>query len=96
MFVWESVLYGQFKDSSKSSKPRILDVLHTLTEGLFFPHRLCVSGSQILPAVCPTSALLGPACTRPADLLACPPLEEEIYDVDGKIEEYFAFDRKEE
>ncbi|XP_077618476.1 protein FAM149A isoform X1 [Crocuta crocuta] len=57
---------------------------------------LCVSGSQILPAVCPASALLGPACTRPADLLACPPLEEEIYDVDGKIEEYFAFDGKEE
>lgn len=57
---------------------------------------LCVSGSQILPGLCPASAPPGPACTRPGDLLACSPLEEEVYDVDGKIEEYFAFDRKEE
>ncbi|XP_029790633.1 protein FAM149A isoform X1 [Suricata suricatta] len=57
---------------------------------------LCVSGSQILPGVCPAPAPPGPACTRPADLLAWAPLEEEVYGVDGKMEEYFAFDRKEE
>ncbi|XP_040345930.1 protein FAM149A isoform X1 [Herpailurus yagouaroundi] len=57
---------------------------------------LCISGSQILPGVCSSPALPGPACTRPADCSAGSPLEEEVYDADGKMEEYFAFDRKEE
>ncbi|GAB5570156.1 protein FAM149A isoform X1 [Prionailurus iriomotensis] len=57
---------------------------------------LCISGSQILPGVCSSPALPGPTCTRPADCSAGSPLEEEVYDADGKMEEYFAFDRKEE
>ncbi|KAM4837279.1 protein FAM149A [Thomomys bottae] len=52
---------------------------------------LCVSGCQIVPAALPLSALPGPA-----DLQACPSLEEEVYNEDGKIEEYFAFDGKED
>ncbi|XP_059541603.1 protein FAM149A isoform X3 [Myotis daubentonii] len=58
--------------------------------------QLCISGSQILPAALAAPALPGPNCTEVADLAACSSLQEEIYDVDGKIEEYFAFDRKEE
>ncbi|XP_030782138.1 protein FAM149A isoform X1 [Rhinopithecus roxellana] len=57
---------------------------------------LCISGSQIVPAALSASALPGPDGTGVADLMACLSLEEEVYHVDGKIEEYFAFDRKED
>ncbi|MXQ84260.1 hypothetical protein E5288_WYG014199 [Bos mutus] len=57
---------------------------------------LCISGSQIVPAVLPAPSLPGPDGTRVVDLLAHSSLEEEIFDVDGKIEEYFAFDRKQD
>uniref|UniRef100_F1MUT2 Family with sequence similarity 149 member A n=1 Tax=Bos taurus TaxID=9913 RepID=F1MUT2_BOVIN len=58
--------------------------------------RLCISGSQIVPAVLPAPSLPGPDGTRVVDLMAHSSLEEEIFDVDGKIEEYFAFDRKQD
>ncbi|XP_036313642.1 protein FAM149A isoform X1 [Pipistrellus kuhlii] len=58
--------------------------------------QLCISGSQILPAALAAQALPGPDFTEGADLAACSSLQEEVYDVDGKIEEYFAFDRIEE
>ncbi|KAM7110531.1 protein FAM149A isoform 1-T1 [Molossus nigricans] len=57
--------------------------------------QLCISGSQILPVALAAPALPGPYCTGVADLPACSSLQEEVYDVDGQIEEYFAFDRKE-
>uniref|UniRef100_A0A8C3VUI1 Family with sequence similarity 149 member A n=1 Tax=Catagonus wagneri TaxID=51154 RepID=A0A8C3VUI1_9CETA len=57
---------------------------------------LCVSGSQIVLASLPAPAPPGPEVTGVADLPACSSLEEEVYGVDGKIEEYFAFDRKED
>ncbi|XP_044767709.1 protein FAM149A isoform X2 [Neomonachus schauinslandi] len=57
---------------------------------------LCVSGSQILPEMCSAPALPGPEGPKVAGLMAGSPQEEEVYDVDGKIEEYFAFDRKED
>ncbi|XP_036911113.1 protein FAM149A isoform X2 [Sturnira hondurensis] len=58
--------------------------------------QLCISGSQILPAALAAPAEPGPDGTGVADLMACSSLQEEVYDVEGKIEEYFAFDRKEE
>lgn len=58
--------------------------------------RLCISGSQILPAALAAPAEPGPDCTAVADRMASSSLQEEVYDVEGKIEEYFAFDRKEE
>uniref|UniRef100_A0A8D1X3L3 DUF3719 domain-containing protein n=1 Tax=Sus scrofa TaxID=9823 RepID=A0A8D1X3L3_PIG len=61
-----------------------------------FLHRLCISGSQIVLASLPAPAPPGPEGTGVADLPACPSLEEEVYGMDGKIEEYFAFDRKED
>uniref|UniRef100_A0A8C0E2L9 DUF3719 domain-containing protein n=1 Tax=Balaenoptera musculus TaxID=9771 RepID=A0A8C0E2L9_BALMU len=57
---------------------------------------LCIFGSQIVPAALSALTLPGPVGTGVADLTACSSLEEEVYDVDGKIEEYFAFDRKED
>ncbi|XP_048186288.1 protein FAM149A isoform X2 [Perognathus longimembris pacificus] len=57
---------------------------------------LCISGCQIVPAALPPSALPGPEGTGLADLQAWPSLGEEVYNEDGKIEEYFAFDGKED
>ncbi|XP_037687115.1 protein FAM149A isoform X2 [Choloepus didactylus] len=56
---------------------------------------LCISGCQIVPKAPSAPSLLGTDSITTADPTACPTLEEEIYDMDGKIEEYFAFDRKE-
>ncbi|XP_048647802.1 protein FAM149A isoform X1 [Marmota marmota marmota] len=58
--------------------------------------QLCISGSQIIPATLSASALPGPVGTGTAHLTACSSLEEEVYDMDGKVEEYFAFDKKED
>nr|XP_020135811.1 protein FAM149A isoform X1 [Microcebus murinus] len=57
---------------------------------------LCISGSQIVPATLSASALPDLDGPGVSDLTACSFLEEEVYDADGKIEEYFAFDRKED
>eukprot|EP00069_Balaena_mysticetus_P011907 bmy_00297T0 len=57
---------------------------------------LCISGSQIVPAALSALTVPGAVGTGVADLTACSSLEEEVYDVDGKIEEYFAFDRRED
>ncbi|KAM6149342.1 protein FAM149A [Erethizon dorsatum] len=57
---------------------------------------LCVSGSQIVPAALAPTALPGRDGTGIASPAACSCMEEEVYGVDGKIEEYFAFDGKED
>ncbi|XP_034376183.1 protein FAM149A isoform X2 [Arvicanthis niloticus] len=57
---------------------------------------LCISGSQIVPEVLSASALTDPDGTELADLTSCSSLKEEVYHVDGNIEEYFAFDRKQD
>ncbi|XP_006834516.1 PREDICTED: protein FAM149A [Chrysochloris asiatica] len=57
---------------------------------------LCISGSHIVPATFSSPALLGAECAGSTGLRTYSLLEEEIYDVDGKIEEYFAFDGKED
>ncbi|XP_053440275.1 protein FAM149A isoform X2 [Nycticebus coucang] len=57
--------------------------------------QLCISGSQIVPAALSASALPGLDGTGVVDLMARLSLEE-VYDADGKIEEYLAFDEKED
>ncbi|XP_075412909.1 protein FAM149A isoform X2 [Tenrec ecaudatus] len=57
---------------------------------------LCISGSQIFPAAFSAPALAGTEGSGTADPRVCSLLEEEIYDVEGKVEEYFAFDGKED
>ncbi|XP_054976951.1 protein FAM149A isoform X3 [Sorex araneus] len=57
---------------------------------------LCISGSHMVPAALSYSTVPDLGSTEAADLSTRASLEEEVYDVDGKIEEYFAFDRKEE
>uniref|UniRef100_A0A8C3KJS6 Family with sequence similarity 149 member A n=1 Tax=Calidris pygmaea TaxID=425635 RepID=A0A8C3KJS6_9CHAR len=58
---------------------------------------LCISGSKLIPTAPPIHKSLDSSSTRISASDSClySFLEEEIYDVDGKIEEYLAFDNKE-
>ncbi|XP_072191983.1 protein FAM149A isoform X1 [Excalfactoria chinensis] len=58
---------------------------------------LCISGSKLIPKVSPVqkSPSSGSIMTHGSESSSYSFLEEEIYDADGKIEEYLAFDIKE-
>ncbi|NXG95434.1 F149A protein, partial [Loxia leucoptera] len=58
---------------------------------------LCISGSKLIPTISPIHTSLHSSSTgiSASDSATYSFLEEEIYDEDGKIEEYLAFDNKE-
>ncbi|KFV07596.1 Protein FAM149A, partial [Pterocles gutturalis] len=58
---------------------------------------LCISGSKLIPKASPIHKSLDSRSTgiSASDSSIYSFLEEEIYDMDGKIEEYLAFDNKE-
>ncbi|NXF01998.1 F149A protein, partial [Smithornis capensis] len=58
---------------------------------------LFISGSKLIPTASPIHKSLDSSSTRisASDSAMYTFLEEEIYDIDGKIEEYLAFDSKE-
>ncbi|NWH32381.1 F149A protein, partial [Chloropsis hardwickii] len=58
---------------------------------------LCISGSKLVPIAPSIHTSLDSSSTQisTSDSVMCSFLEEEIYDEDGKIEEYLAFDNKE-
>ncbi|NXA98312.1 F149A protein, partial [Melanocharis versteri] len=58
---------------------------------------LCISGSKVIPTASPIYKSPDSSSTRisASDSAMYSFLEEEIYDEDGKIEEYLAFDNKE-
>ncbi|NXE92996.1 F149A protein, partial [Menura novaehollandiae] len=58
---------------------------------------LCISGSKLIPTASPIHKSLDSSSTSisASDSAMYSFLEEEIYDMDGKIEEYLAFDNKE-
>ncbi|XP_028942470.1 protein FAM149A [Antrostomus carolinensis] len=58
---------------------------------------LCISGSKLIPTTSPIHKPLDSDSTRTSasESSLYSFLEEEIYDMDGKIEEYLAFDNKE-
>lgn len=58
---------------------------------------LCISGSKLIPTASPIHKSLDSSSTRisASDSAMYSFLEEEIYDEDGQIEEYLAFDNKE-
>ncbi|NWY97986.1 F149A protein, partial [Loxia curvirostra] len=58
---------------------------------------LCISGSKLIPTISPIHTSLHSSSTgiSASDSAMYSFLEEEIYDEDGKIEEYLAFDNKE-
>ncbi|XP_009871815.1 PREDICTED: protein FAM149A [Apaloderma vittatum] len=57
---------------------------------------LCISGSKLIPTASPIRKSLDSSSARvsASDSSMYSFLEEEIYDMDGKIEEYLAFDNK--
>ncbi|XP_028736969.1 protein FAM149A isoform X1 [Peromyscus leucopus] len=58
---------------------------------------LCISGSQIVPEALSASTLIdSDDGTEVNDPTSCSSLKEEVYHVDGNIEEYFAFDGKQD
>ncbi|NXT07375.1 F149A protein, partial [Prunella fulvescens] len=58
---------------------------------------LCISGSKLIPTASPVHTSLVSSFTKisASDSAMYSFLEEDIYDEDGKIEEYLAFDNKE-
>ncbi|KAM6346026.1 protein FAM149A [Podargus strigoides] len=68
--------------------------LHECTSSI---KELCISGSKLIPTVSPIHKSLDSSSARisASDSSMYLFLEEEIYDVDGKIEEYLAFDDNE-
>lgn len=58
--------------------------------------RLCISGSKLIPAASPVhkafSSVLPGIPLAESSIYSF--LEEEIYDAEGKIEEFLAFDNK--
>ncbi|NXQ98957.1 F149A protein, partial [Sagittarius serpentarius] len=73
---------------------KCLPGLHECTSNI---KELCISGSKLIPTASPVHKSLDSSSTRISASASSTYsfLEEEIYDVDGKIEEYFAFDNKE-
>ncbi|XP_030347708.1 protein FAM149A isoform X3 [Strigops habroptila] len=71
--------------------------LPDLHERTYNIKELCVSGSKLIPTESPIQKLPGSSSTgiSASNSNMYSFLEEEIYDVDGKIEEYLAFDNKE-
>ncbi|NWI15091.1 F149A protein, partial [Crypturellus soui] len=77
-------------DSSVAAK--VLPGLHEYTTDI---KELCISGYKLVPAESPVHNSVDSSSARVSDPSTYLFLEEEIYDVDGKIEEYLAFDNKE-
>ncbi|XP_051025658.1 protein FAM149A [Acomys russatus] len=75
-------------DSHKPS-PHVPDHSSSIRE-------LCISGSQIVPEVLSDSDPTDPDGLQLASPTSYSSLKEELYHVDGNIEEYFAFDRKQD
>ncbi|XP_010220987.1 PREDICTED: protein FAM149A [Tinamus guttatus] len=85
--------FQYFQSSSDSSvATKVLPGLREYTGDI---KELCISGSKLVPAASPVHNAVDSSSTRASDPSRYLFLEEEIYDVDGKIEEYLAFDNKE-
>ncbi|XP_065489979.1 protein FAM149A isoform X3 [Caloenas nicobarica] len=86
--------FQHFQSRSDSVDTKCLPGLHECTSNI---KELCVSGSKLIPTASPIHKSLDSSSPRisASGLSTYSFLEEEIYDVDGKTEEYFAFDNKE-
>ncbi|NWQ74431.1 F149A protein, partial [Columbina picui] len=86
--------FQHFQSRSDSVDTKCLPDLHECTSNI---KELCISGSKLIPTASPIHKSLdssSPRISAPG-LSTYSFLEEEIYDVDGKIEEYLALDNKE-
>ncbi|XP_069711992.1 protein FAM149A isoform X1 [Phaenicophaeus curvirostris] len=87
--------FQHFQSSSHSSvDTKCSPGLHECTSNV---KELCISGSKLIPTASPIHKSLDSSSTRisASESSMYSFLEEEIYDVDGKIEEYLAFDNEE-
>ncbi|XP_068798796.1 protein FAM149A isoform X2 [Struthio camelus] len=89
----EGVQHFQSRRES-SLDTKVLPGLHEYTTDI---KELCISGSKLIPAVSPVRISVDSSSARisASNSSMYSFLEEEIYDVDGRIEEYLAFDNKE-
>ncbi|NXJ09267.1 F149A protein, partial [Odontophorus gujanensis] len=86
--------FQYFESRSNSSVDTNLPGLHECTSSI---KELCISGYKLIPKVSPVQKSPSSGSTMPhgSESSTYSFLEEEIYDADGKIEEYLAFDIKE-
>ncbi|NXP55289.1 F149A protein, partial [Heliornis fulica] len=77
--------------SCTSVDTKCLPGLHECTSNM---KELCISGSKLVPTASPIHKSVDSKVSA-SDSSTYSFLEEEIYDVDGKIEEYLAFDNEE-
>ncbi|XP_058854087.1 protein FAM149A-like [Acipenser ruthenus] len=86
----EGFQHVQKRTSSSKTipSPSFLDSTNDMKE-------LCLWGQKLVATHSPVHSALGSRETSCSDPSLYSFLEEEIYEVDGKIEEYFAFDTKE-
>ncbi|XP_065593026.1 protein FAM149A isoform X3 [Cyrtonyx montezumae] len=86
--------FQHFESRGDSSVDTNLPGLHECTSSI---KELCISGFKLIPKVSPVqkSPSSGSTMTHGSESSTYSFLEEEIYDADGKIEEYLAFDIKE-
>ncbi|XP_067842871.1 protein FAM149A-like isoform X2 [Heptranchias perlo] len=83
---------------SRGNSSMITRALPSFCDSTSDMKELSVSGLRLLPAQSPFHSALGSTSTMSSldsDSSVFSFLEEEIYDMDGKIEEYFAYDSKE-
>ncbi|NWR68885.1 F149A protein, partial [Centropus unirufus] len=87
--------FQHFQSNSDTSvDTKCLPGLHECTSNI---KELCISGSKLVPTRSPVHKSLDSSSTRisASESSMYSFLEEEVYDLDGKIEEYLAFDDKE-
>ncbi|XP_025898211.1 protein FAM149A isoform X2 [Nothoprocta perdicaria] len=85
--------FQYFQSRSNSSvTTKVLPDLHENTTDI---KQFCISGSKLVPVASPVHNSVDSSSARASDPSRYSFLEEEIFDVDGKIEEYLAFDSKE-
>uniref|UniRef100_A0A8D0HES1 Family with sequence similarity 149 member A n=1 Tax=Sphenodon punctatus TaxID=8508 RepID=A0A8D0HES1_SPHPU len=82
---------------SRSTSSVYTKSLPSLCESTVSMKELCISGSKLVPTASPVHKEFdrGSRGIAVSDSSAYSFLEEEIYDMDGNIEEYLAFDNKE-
>ncbi|XP_070804562.1 protein FAM149A isoform X1 [Pituophis catenifer annectens] len=82
---------------SRSSSSVYSKSVPSLSEINTSMRELCISGSKLVPAAFPVHKTFSSKLTEISlpDSPGYSFLEEEIYDAEGKMEEYFAFDKKE-
>ncbi|XP_071978726.1 protein FAM149A isoform X2 [Engystomops pustulosus] len=90
--------FQHFQGRNSSSSSSSLSGSQSITESSSSLRQLCVSGSRLVPTVSPlqrTDESTSSTSSFGSESSVYSFLEEEIYDVEGTIEEYLAYDNRE-